>query len=191
MTSFPITPQTPASSSSEPSPITAPGLRMKPRPTPGPIPSATDQQTSTPPPPHVDPIDAAGSIHSGDSGPAKTVGASAFRDIARGLITTITLGINQRLAPTKSPDIRAAQVWRATEAEAAQIGDPLVSMAARRGMTAGGDSDTADLVMMALGIGGYLLKNLSTMIYLGLAARRRTRAAGADLAPPEAEPVSN
>jgi hypothetical protein len=183
-------PPLPESLSNEPPTITAPGLRMKPRPGPSPIPSATTGnqpagEAPTPPPPlPEDPIDAQG-IPSGDKplGATGKAGPATFRHIARGFVTTASMAINHRLAPDYGTQ-EAQELWIATEEESALIGDSAAAYAARKGLTTM-TPETAELITMAAGIAGYLMKNLMAALYMRMRDRRHSK--GAPLEAPEPE----
>lgn len=145
--------------------------------TPGPSsPSSSSPSSSSPSP---DPIDAAGSIPSGEADDAtrKTavkVSSNAWAEIIRGLIAAIGLIMNSRLSGSELEQSQG--VWITTDEDEKQIADPLASIVGRRTGTAGVDNpDLADLIASGVGTAGYLIANVTRSVRLRFALRRAGR----------------
>jgi hypothetical protein len=181
MDSSQITPPTSESPSSptllpppEPAadPSTAvPPLRVK---APSSIPSTTTPSpqfaTSSAP----DPVSSGPTPSSPEApGPVK-LNVTALTELARGAVLTFSLYVHSALARTDAE--KAMSVWIADEEDQAQIGDPIATVAQRRGAAAGLVSkDTAALIEAGIGLLAYGVKNVKKV----LAARRAVKQAAA------------
>lgn len=200
--SFPTTPPTPESASNTPpeqQQVRAPGLRVTGRaasettssPIPSPTTSPGDDAAAESWP--ADPIDHGdGTRSSGRDEPRPTVKVdrSAVKDIARGMVASVGLFLHRHFAASDAE--RDSELWIATEADQRQIGDPAASIAARHGIPLGsGGADASDIVAIAIGVAGYLVRNGQQVIAARVARRRARKAGVPAYESPEPAPASS
>lgn len=125
--------------------------RLQPSPIPSTSPGADSGSDFGP----VDPL-ATGDTPSFDELPAASVkiGKKSLAEIARGAVLTASLYVHQALARTE-PE-QAEDVWVARDQDQAQIGDPLASIATRRGANVL-NPDVASLIESGIGLLAYAI----------------------------------
>ena len=194
MTSSETTPPAASPSSSPdqgpaPSPVTAAPLRVRPatRPTssstgspasPGPsTPSATNRGAagST----GFDPVDAA----SGSTRSPKQPGTAAVKidtksliEVARAAVLTASRYVHAALA--RGEDEAEAELWIARDKDQAQIGDPLATIAGRRGLAGQVSPDVANLIEAGIGLVAYVAFHAGEAFKTRRARRAAAKQAG-------------
>lgn len=169
MTASQTTGPTPGSTST--SGVKPPPLRVSTPPGSSPNPS--------PPagPPPEDPV--GDGPPTGTPSPGKPVNLPASASsLPRILVLAATLWLHDRLAPPEPADQDDEDAWIATPDEAAQIADPLTSIATRhlipQSLTGDLSPDTADLITAGIGVAGYVGRNIWDAITRFLRRRKQS-----------------
>jgi hypothetical protein len=124
--------------------------RLQPNPIPSTSPGAGSGSDSGP----VDPLESGDTPFSEPPATSVKIGKKSLAEIARGAVLTASLYVHQALARTE-PE-QAEDVWVARDQDQAQIGDPLASIATRRGANVL-NPDVASLIEAGIGLVAYAI----------------------------------
>jgi hypothetical protein len=170
----PLTPDRPAPTA----PAAPAGFRVLP---PTRSPQSGTGSPSALPAPLADPLGSGaisvptGTPSSADQPAKLTLDKRAVKEICRGLVLMLTDAVHTTMARTEEE--QQLEVWKSTEDEQRQIGDPLASIAVRHGNGLPGSPDLADLVKLGLGTLGYVARNAREAIQIRKTKRERAKLA--------------
>lgn len=103
-------------------------------------------------------------------------------------VTAIGQVLHQVLTAEDSLE-REAGLYVPDEDDVQAISDPIAGLASRRLPEGAGDPDAADLIALAIGVGGYVVKQLTLRAQLRAHRKQMSRPVEVDHTPPEPEPT--
>lgn len=121
-----------------------------------------------------EPLDEAPETKTGSSGASRAsfrADRAAFEEAAEVALVAVTTMIHEQ-ATAGDPLAQELDLWLADEQDVAGISKPAAGLLARRSSTmGGGNPDLADLIGLAIGVTGYVLKQLGKLRLMRKATR--------------------